>query len=292
MNEDQIIQQIAKRWPAIGDDCAVLPAGKLGQSQLFASDMLVEGVHFTRKDPAERVGWKALAVNVSDVAAMGGVPTAAVVSIGLPRRITSVFVKRLYQGINRCARRFGLDVVGGDTVRAGQLVIDVAILGAVDRKQLVLRSGAKVGDQLLVTGRLGGAVGSGRHLTFTPRLREAQLLVKQARLHAMMDLSDGLLIDLPRLCRASQVEAAIQVDHIPCHKGIGWERAIADGEDFELLMAAPKKEAEQILWWARQRLRCGLHRIGEVTGKGKGIVQYLNKKGERIVVKQKGFSHF
>lgn len=291
MNEAQVIREIARRWPAIGDDCAVLP-GKDGGHQLFASDMLIQGVHFTRKDPAEKIGWKAIAVNVSDVAAMGGIPTAAVISVGLPRSTTIAFVRRLYRGINRCAERFGLEVVGGDTVRSAQCVVNVGILGIVKRGHLVRRSGARSGDQLLVTGRLGGAVRSGGHLSFTPRLKEAQMLVRQVKLHAMMDLSDGLLLDLPRLCRASGVDAAVEVDRIPCRKGVAWHRAVAEGEDFELLMALPKREADRLLGWAPGRLRCGLHRIGQVTGKGKGTVRYLDETGRLRSPLQKGFSHF
>jgi len=179
LGEVGLIQRLARRLggqasPAlvgIGDDAAVL-RGHRGTMRLFASDMLVEGVHFRRQTtPAKWIGWKALACNVSDIAAMGGLPTAAVVSLGLPPRTPVAFVDGLYDGLARCARRFGVSIVGGDTVRAPVVVVDIAILGMAERAHLVLRSGARVGDHLFVTGRLGGSLTSGRHATFVPRVQ-------------------------------------------------------------------------------------------------------------------------
>lgn len=273
----------------IGDDCAVLSAGGRKYT-LFASDMLVEGVHFTPAAPAEAVGWKALAVNVSDVAAMGGLPRWAVVSLGLPRTTPVSYVDRLYRGLRRCGGAFGVEIVGGDTVRSPRVVVDVAILGAVEKGRLVLRSGARVGDVLLVTGRLGGAVRTGRHLSFRPRLREARALGGRARLHAMIDLSDGLLSDLGQICAASRVGAVLEAERIPCSPGASLRQALTEGEDFELLIAAGVRESDRLVHWARRRLLCRLTRIGRVVHRGRGMV--VERNGKRLRVAMKGFRHF
>lgn len=278
----------------IGDDCAVLRA-RGAKLLLFASDMLVERVHFRRSAPPAAVGWKALAVNVSDVAAMGGIPRHAVISLGLPKRTPVAWVDGLYRGLRRCAGRFRVNLVGGDTDRAQRLVVDVAILGEVERNRVVYRSGARPGDILLVTGRLGGAVRSGRHLRFTPRLHEARALGRRARIHAMIDLSDGLGADLVRLCQASRVSAVLELELIPRARGCSLDAALNEGEDFELLMAAAPAEAARLLRWGRRNLRCGLHRIGRIVRRKKGIPVIL-QAGTRTrscpQLNLAGFQHF
>lgn len=315
LGEDRLIRRIARGIRlgpgvvrGIGDDCAVLagrPLGDAGTSRqgvkqagrdmllLFASDMLVEGVHFRRGTRPEAIGWKALAVNVSDVAAMGGVPRHAVISVGLPRDTAVSFVDGVYRGLRRCADRFGVNLVGGDTVRAPRVVLDVAILGEAQRRRVVYRSGARPGDALLVTGRLGGAVRSGRHLTFMPRLREAQALGAQTRIHAMMDLSDGLWTDLGRLCRESRVGAVLEAERIPRSRGCSLKQALTEGEDFELLLAVSPSQAGALLRWARGRLRCGLTRVGWVVRRrGREPVTLVGAGGERRKMALHGFEHF
>lgn len=300
LGEDRLIRRMARGirtdrsvLRGIGDDCAVLAGSPGGRHLLFASDMLVEGVHFRRGARAEGIGWKALAVNVSDVAAMGGLPRHAVISIGLPRGTGVSFVDGVYRGLRRCAARFGVNLVGGDTVRSPKIVLDVAILGEVERDRAVLRSGARPGDALMVTGRLGGAVRSGRHLSFTPRAREARALAARTRIHAMMDLSDGLWVDLPRMCRASGVHAVLEPERIPRSRGCSLRQALADGEDFELLLAVPAGEAERLARWARGHLRCGLTRIGRVVRPaGEGPVTFADAGGRRRKVSFRGFEHF
>lgn len=282
----------------IGDDCAVLRWRGSGLL-LFASDMLVEGVHFRRTAPPEAIGWKALAVNVSDVAAMGGLPRHAVISLGLPKTAPLSYADGLYRGLRRCARRFGVNLVGGDTVRAPRVVVDVAILGEVERGRVVYRTGARPGDWLLVTGRLGGAVRNGKHLRFTPRVREARALGRRARIHAMIDLSDGLGPDLVRLCQAGRVSAVLESRIIPRAPGCSLAAALNEGEDFELLMAAPPREAERLLRWGRRNLRCGLHRIGWIVRRQKGVPVIL-RTGTRTCscpqlnpqLNLAGFQHF
>ena len=289
----------------IGDDAAVLRS-PAGQRWLFASDMLVEGVHFRRgRVSAQRIGWKALAANISDIAAMGGTPQWAVVSLGLPPTTAVSFVEALYDGLKRCARRYGVTVVGGDTVRAPQLVVDVAILGSVGSGQLVLRSGARPGDVLFVTGRLGGSLGSGRHASFIPRMREAQQLARRVRVRAMMDLSDGLASDLWQVSRASRCTLRVQAARIPvsraartcrqrscrCRRWAGGSavfHAVMDGEDFELLFAVAPRDVRRL----PARLgSCPVTRIGRVVGGGVRV-ELEHPDGRISRLSPQGFRHF
>lgn len=276
----------------IGDDCAVLK-GPGTHQLLFASDMLVEGVHFRTDSPPEGIGWKALAVNLSDIAAMGGIPRYAVISLGLPKRTPVSWVDRLYRGLNRCARRFQVNLVGGDTDRSPCVVIDVAILGEVEKSRLVLRSGAKVGDHLLVTGRLGGSLHSRRHLRFLPRVKEAQAIGEKVALHAMIDLSDGLAEDLIRLCEESRVGAQLEASQIPRHSGCSLTEALNGGEDFELLVAVSPHQADPLLVWAKRHLSCGLHRIGRIVPKRPGpCVTLVTSSGKSAPLREGGSRHF
>jgi len=274
----------------IGDDAAVLRAPGGGHQWLFASDMMVEGVHFRRQDvPPQWIGWKALACNVSDIAAMGGLPHWAVVSLGLPPSTPVSFVDGVYAGLERCARRFDLAIVGGDTVRAPQVVVDVAILGMVKRGRLVLRSGARVGDSVFVTGRLGGSLSSGRHARFIPRLREAQALIRRVRVHAMMDLSDGLASDLWQLSRASRVVLRVEATRVPIARAARTlHHALMDGEDFELLFAVGARDAARV---PRRLGSCPVTRIGRVVRRGIGVE--LEQPGGRVRrLVPRGFRHF
>ena len=295
LGEKGIVERVRRRIKTgpgvirgIGDDCAVLE-GRPGWHQLFASDMLVEGVHFFRSARPQAIGWKALAVNVSDIAAMGGIPRHAVISLGLPRTTKVSFVDGLYQGLTRCARRFGVNLVGGDTDRSDKIVIDVAILGEVERGKAVYRSGAQAGDALFVTGRLGGAVRSGKHFAFTPRVKEARALALKTELHAMIDLSDGLYPDLIRICEASGVSAEMDASRIPRRPGVSLKSALAEGEDFELLIAVHSSRASGLEKWAKSHLPCGLTRIGRVLPKrGKNVVKISD--GRQFL--PTGFQHF
>jgi len=256
--------------------------------------MLVEGVHFRKGASLEAVGWKGMAVNISDIAAMGGVPRHAVVSMGLPKKSPHAAAQRLSLGLRRCAKRFGVNWVGGDTVQSRGVVLDVAILGEVEPKRLIKRTGARPGDLLLVTGRLGGAVRSGRHLTFTPRVAEGRVLGAQTKLHAMIDISDGLLTDCARLCSASRVGAILETGCIPRHRGAGLKSALCGGEDFELLMAVAESEAGPLLRWAKQNLKSGLTCVGHVVARrpGQGQVVCVDTKGKRPSIHCRGFQHF
>ncbi len=273
----------------IGDDAAVLRFRK-DRYLLFAADMIIEGVHFRRPDAApEEIGHKALAVNLSDVAAMGGIPRHALVSVGLPKKFSPVFVDGLYAGLRRLARRFRVNVVGGDTNSSPVLVIDVAVLGEVEKRCLVLRSGAKPGDAVMVTGCLGGS-GAGRHLRFIPRLAESRFLVRNFRLHAMIDVSDGLATDLHHICRESGVGALIRAVDVPVSPAArSFAVALTEGEDFELLFTLPAAQADKLLRRASGKFR--LTRIGTITEKKEGV-KLIEPSGKTIPLAPAGFQHF
>ena len=231
-----------------GDDCAVVDGGRRGEVELLKTDCLVEGVHYTLDARAGQVGWKAVARVVSDFAAMGGEPRHFLITVALPPEREVAWVEKLYRGMNKCALQFGAAIIGGETssVPAGAPgMISVAATGFSLRRRVVLRSGGKAGDVIFVTGRLGGSL-QGRHLRFVPRVREALWLTERFRVHAMMDLSDGLAKDLPRLARASGCGYVLDRSSIPRHRGIGVEEALSDGEDYELLFTVSPSVARRL----------------------------------------------
>ncbi len=264
---------------SIGDDTAVLAFDK-ATYQLFTTDMMVEDVHFTRLMPAKLVGHKALACNISDIAAMGGLPTFAVVSLGLPSKTPIRWVKDFYTGLGKVANSFNVAIVGGDTVKADKIVVNIALLGLVEKKNLVTRSNAKPGDYVMVTGLLGGSLKSGRHLSFTPKVNQAQFLVKNFKPSAMMDISDGLAGDLNHLLRLSKVGAVLYNEHIPCHKNCSLKQALTDGEDYELLFTLTPYNAKRLLDWQINNKCHYFYHVGEIVA---------NKKS---IIKLEGFKHF
>ncbi len=249
-----------------GDDCAVIGRPRAARWQLLKADVVVEGVHFTREDDPRRVGWKAMCRALSDIAAMGGVPAHALVTLAVSPEEEVARVKAIYAGLRRAAAKFGVSIVGGETSRSpGPLFLDIALSGWVERARCVLRSGGKPGDVLYVTGRLGGSRAA-KHLDFTPRLAEARWLTAHFRPSAMMDLSDGLAIDLPRLARASGCGFTLNEAAIPRTRGATLAQALGDGEDFELLFSiAPRQAAKLEAAWRTGFPRLALTRIGELN---------------------------
>jgi thiamine-monophosphate kinase len=226
----------------IGDDCAVIRQMHGGNFQLLKTDALVEGIHFASGTPPERVGWKALCRPLSDIAAMGGSPLHAMITVAAPSSYLSSEWKALYRGIGKAAREFGVSVVGGETVRSpSPLFLSVSLTGTVPKNRLKLRTEAKPGDLICVTGKLGGSLKSGRHLGFTPRLKEGQWLGSRNEVTAMMDLSDGLGSDLSKLAVESGCSFRIDPDSLPRHRGCTAAEALADGEDYELLLTVSPK---------------------------------------------------
>lgn len=248
IGEDGLIRRLVLQAPhparpgyAPGDDCALVDGGG-DELLLFKADALVEGVHYESGESGHRVGWKALARVVSDFAAMGGWPTEFLVTIVLPACTSVEWLEHVYQGMGACMSRYGGVLAGGETSSApngSPIVISVSGLGRVERGGEILRSGGRCGDLLVVTGRLGGSL-AGKHLDFEPRLAEARWLAKSRHVSAMMDVSDGLAKDLPRLASASGCGFRVDRASIPRAPGCSVEQALGDGEDFELLFAVPR----------------------------------------------------
>ncbi len=297
--EIAIVERLARRFrtkgagvvAGIGDDAAVLRRDKTSY-WLLTVDMLIESVHFAPREGRQRVGYKAVAVSVSDIAAMGGVPKYALISVGVPPRRAERTVAALTKGISRAARMFDIAVIGGDTNRSPRLVVDVAMVGVVERRCLALRSSGRDKDVLFVSGRLGGSRG-GRHLSFVPRLEAARYLVRHFKVHAMMDLSDGLAKDLGRMCRASRLGAVLDEEGIPLRRGAGGlASGLYDGEDFELLFSMSEKEAQRLQRQVRQKktpLR--FFPVGRLTRRVRGV-WLSDKKGRRRRLGGGGFGHF
>lgn len=276
----------------IGDDAAVLPFDKT-RYQVLTTDMLIEGRHFRLDEATPRqIGRKAMAVNLSDVAAMAATPAFAVVSVGIPARLGSSFAVRMARGVADMAEEFGVRIVGGDTNASDRVVISVAVLGWVKKNRLVLRSGARPGDRLFVTGSLGGSYPSGKHLNFKPRLAEAHFLSSRFRIRAMMDLSDGLGSDLFRLCERSKVGAVINGGALPLSKHArNLSSAVNDGEDFELLFALSQTDSRRLVSLRVPRGLAGFTCIGEITKRSYGILMREPGRKPRPF-REGGFNHF
>jgi len=285
LGEAGLLELLTGRWArksgavqvGIGDDCAVLRVG--GRNVLFKTDIVVEGVHFGAKTPSRLVGRKALARAVSDIAAMGGTPLAAVVTLGLPANESPARLAGIYRGMEAAARKFKLALVGGETTRAAQLFLNVALLGECEKP--VLRSTARAGDLLYVTGQLGGTQAK-HHLNFTPRLAEGRWLAKHGVATSMMDLSDGLGADLPRLGLASKLGYAVDREALPRRRGASVESAIGDGEDYELLFTVAPDHAVWLKkkWPFATPLHCiGLMRNGPSTALSHGFDHFEQRRG-------------
>ncbi|HEX3729038.1 MAG TPA: thiamine-phosphate kinase [Opitutaceae bacterium] len=276
LGEARLIAAIA-RWlgssvppsPAgIGDDCAVLPAAR--GRRLVTVDPVVHGRHFDRRVPAAAVGAKLLKRNLSDIAAMGGKPEAAVISLLLDSRTSVAWLKAFHRGLAACARKYRVRVVGGDVAEApGVLAASLTLLGSAGKRALT-RRGARAGDAIYVTGVLGGSLASGHHHAFAPRLAEGAWLAARAEVRAMMDVSDGLAKDLPALTPRG-AEAALAPVGLPRRAGASLKSALGEGEDYELLFAvSARADAAAFARAFRRRFpRTRLTRIGRFVPAGR-----------------------
>lgn len=281
MNELKLIESIRKKTPlgpevlvGIGDDAAVIRPKKKGHDWLLKSDMVLEGTHFDSKRSRPRQwGYKAVMCNVSDIAAMGGVPRFCVVSVGLPKKASLKLGYSIYDGIRDACRKFRIQVVGGDTCAARGVVISVFMMGEVESGRAIQRQGALKGDVLFVTGPLGGSLKSGRHLSFTPRVEESRFLAKNYRVHAMLDVSDGLAKDLRHLAQMSKIGIKVYDEAIPLNRNVRHvESAYLDGEDFELVFSLSAKEASRLLKDRRlKRKGFTFYPIGRVVQSKEGL---------------------
>ena len=330
MNEFELIRRLTRSLPAnasvvtgAGDDCAVLDLGVPDSLVLFKTDAVVEGIHFRRDTPPEKIGRKALARALSDVAAMAGTPTAALVTVGLPTGFDPESVARLYAGLNELATQYQVAVVGGETTNNPErLLVSISLVGLVPRGRLILRRGARVGDAIFVTGELGGSL-AGRHLDFEPRLAEARWLAEHFAIHAMLDLSDGLAGDLRHLLEAGRVGAELSTSALPISRAAkararareGAEpaadggrgsppashgralppkpaalAALTDGEDFELLFTVASRDAVKLLdAWRKQFPQLKLSCVGKIVA-GEGIL--LRDKLGAKPLQLHGYVHF
>ena len=291
VGEDRFVAQITRGLATNstvvvgpGDDCGVVRFGSADRFLVLKTDCVVGGVHFTPEAKASAVGWKAMARALSDFAAMSAVPESALVTLIAPATTPARWAKGLYQGLNKAAAAFRVAIVGGETSRTdGPVAISVSLNGSVEPDRCVSRSGGRAGDELFVTGRLGGSLSSGRHLTFTPRIRESRWLTETVAVHAMMDLSDGVGADLPRLAAASDVGFELNEAALPRHRGCSVEEAIGDGEDYELLFAvAPSDSAALQKRWRRKFPKLPLTRIG----------RFIPRSASRTPHPFRGYVHF
>lgn len=326
IGEFGLIEKIRKSMPlpckpvivGIGDDAAAVMPEK-GSLVLITSDMFLEGIHFDRSfsDPFH-IGFKALAVNISDVAAMGGKPTAAIISIGLPQDITVEEVEGLFDGIKESSREFGISVAGGDTCRSvSGLILSITLLGEVEEDLMVLRSNAKVGDAIFVTGILGDSAAGlellrkssqftshssrsliERHLMPHPKIDEGRMIAENKWATAMIDISDGLLSDLSHICDESGTGAEIYLERVPLSSELRevaeemkrdpLSLALKGGEDYELLFTSPKDKAEEVMN-ARIKGKPLAAMIGEVI-KGERVL--IDESGKRHPFVPEGYDHF
>jgi thiamine-monophosphate kinase len=331
ISEDELVRAIRKVLSGeapgvaigIGDDAAVVDTGR--HHTILTTDMLIEGIHFDRTSAsAHDVGHKALTVNVSDVAAMGGSPRFGLVSLGLPPEVETPWVIELYAGIREAAGEYGVAIVGGDTNRAGKVVLSITVVGAVARDGAVTRSGGRPGDRLVVTGSLGAAAGGLRlaqadphevrealasdwgrrlvqaHLRPVARVGEGETL-SSAGATAMIDISDGLALDLSRVCAESGVGATLTLADVPVADGLEdlakalegaldpLDLALHGGEDYELLAALPPEAVEEAAVKLAERFGTGLSVVGTVTEEE---VHAVAEDGTEGPLEPKGWDHF
>jgi thiamine-monophosphate kinase len=300
----------------IGDDVAVIDIGR--KALLITTDILIEDIHFERSwtDPFS-LGKKALNVNLSDIAAMGGVPKSFLISIGFPKDLPLSFISSFYLGLKDSAKRFQVDLIGGDTSFSEKIIINICLLGEGKKQDLLFRKGATAGNDLFVSGTLGDAAlgltllqkkrTSGRpkgliekHLSPSPRIELGQAISRNHLATAMIDVSDGLLLDTTHLLKESQVGARIWEDRIPLSKlyrkwihafsGEHFQMALSGGEDYELLFTAPPEKRKKILSLSIS-LKIPITCIGEILPQKEGF-HIVRKDGTEYSPSRLGFDHF
>jgi thiamine-monophosphate kinase len=310
IEEFEIIEWIKKNSPifsgvkiSIGDDAAVLkPSGN--KNRLISTDMIIENIDFKINElTPECIGYKALAVNLSDMAAMGAVPTEFVISLGITKKQNFEWLKNFYKGIFKLARNYRVSCVGGDISASSSFLASVTILGETLKYAPILRKGAHVGDYIVVTGSLGGSILK-KHYAFQPRVAEGIYLAKNKFATAMLDISDGFTQDLEHLLKASNKGASIDLDRIPIalaaykkanqKKEKALEYALSDGEDFELLFTVPKSKRQALeKAWGKQGFKSKLFWVGTITTK-KNVIEWCenNILIDNFKLQKKGYQHF
>jgi thiamine-monophosphate kinase len=309
----------------IGDDAAVMTLPKK-RVCLVTTDILIEGTHFKLDytDPL-RLGKKALSINLSDIAAMGGTPQYFLVSMGLPGHLPLSWIEEFFHGVQQVAEEYNLSLIGGDTSLAPKLIINITLIGRGRAGEVIYRKGAQVGDQIMVTGTLGNAALGLRilksnkgdssishagdedlaeliekHLSPTPRIVEGQLIAKNHLASAMIDISDGLMADLGHILEESHAGAKIWISQLPLseayrRKGAQYisrdiDLALSGGEDYELLLTTPRKKGEKLLGLFRQS-GLKITPIGEIVDPHYGL-RLLLDDGREYIPRRKGYDHF
>lgn len=289
---------------SIGDDCAILQT-QTGEQLLVTTDLCVEDVHFGRKwHPAQSVGHRCLARGLSDIAAMGGKPVACFLSLGVPSTMPQKWADEFLRGLLRLARKFKVSLAGGDTSSAEKITADILVLGTVPAGKAVLRSGARPGDHIYVTGELGGAAAelkqlfagkkiqpksTNRHFYPIPRIEIGQLLRNKNLATSMIDISDGLSVDLSHICKESRVSALVEASAIPVAQGATRDLALHGGDDYELLFTArPRANVPARIGGVR------ITRIGTIlqAGPRHSVLQIRNENGRIKFLKPTGWQHF
>ena len=326
LGEFGLIERIKESLPAdtasgvvgIGDDCAVIP--KDGNTlTLLTTDMLVEGIHFNLSHCTPcQLGYKSLAVNLSDIAAMGGSPKYALISLAIPDNIPVKFMDQLYAGMSELANRFALNIIGGDTTRSDSgLIINIVLIGEIEKGREIYRTGARTGDLICVTGFLGNS-NAGLHLMTNfsaeaaefaelleyyrqpyPHVKPGRIIANSGCVHAMIDISDGLVSDLGHICKASECGADIYEEALPVsatlsryaskHKLDYLQMVLGGGEDYCLLFTI-SAEKFTVLSNAVNAAGYEIHNIGEMTDSGK--IYIVKKNGERERLEIQGWDHF
>ena len=273
IGEDRLLDRLLSRLSlgkevvnGPGDDCAVVETRDHRNLLVLKTDCVVAGVHYLPTASALDVGWKAMMRPLSDFAATSAVPQSALITLITPEQTNIEWVEQLYRGLGRAAKRFKVSIVGGEmSGTSGPVAISISVVGFVERNRCVSRRGGKGGDDLFVTGRLGGAVKK-KHLQFIPRIVESRWLTRNFPVHAMMDLSDGLGADLPRLAKASRVGFTIEMENLPLARGAKIDNAISEGEDYELLFAiSPRERTRLEREWPKKFRKLPLTRIGRLN---------------------------
>jgi thiamine-monophosphate kinase len=291
VGEDALLASLLRELPTsrgvisgAGDDCAVVESPGKRNLLVLKTDCVVEKIHFASATDPIRVGWKAMMRPLSDFAAISAVPQFALITFVAPATRSISWVEKLYRGLKGAAARFDVSVVGGETsATRGPVVISVSVTGYVEKDRWISRSDGKKGDDLFVTGWLGGSL-RGKHLKFVPRINESRWLTKNFPVHAMMDLSDGLGADLPRLAKASKLGFKIDREKLQLAPSATIDNAISDGEDYELLFAiSPRERARLEKSWRKKFPNLPLARIGRLT-------QPLNNSTSQLL--PGGYVHF
>ncbi len=279
-----------------GDDSAVVSVEGSPFDLLLTSDPVIEGTHFRKEDDPEQIGHKAVGRVLSDLAAMGGEAQWLLLDVVAPGSYSVERLDRVYKGATELGSRFGAAIVGGDTAEGKTLELHVFAVGRVPRGKAVLRSGARSGDMIYVTGALGGS-DAGKHLAFEPRLKEGEWLGKQQWATSMIDISDGLATDMRHILKSSRLGAVIEISRIPIaeaahiESGTPLERAFYDGEDFELLFTIPAVRQGEFEGAWRETFNLACTRIG-VTNNEENMLTTMDERGNLKLLTGTAYEHF